>query len=141
MMRYLASAGPAGLPSAAFTQLLGPLIAFVAIPRIVAGPVVVVAEGLAMLLVRQRNMRIVLAAAMLMDRFPDRDKRGTRLRGDHAAKSPRKLFADKSPDPGVSLFWVLRGLSLMDIAERFFVAAAAASLLLIVATAWLVELS
>jgi hypothetical protein len=35
---------------------------------------------------------------------------------------------------------VLRGLSLMDIAERFFVAAAAASLLLIVATA-LLELS
>jgi hypothetical protein len=29
----------------------------------------------------------------------------------------------------------------MDSAERFFVAAAAASLLLIVATAWLVELS
>jgi hypothetical protein len=29
----------------------------------------------------------------------------------------------------------------MDIAERCFVAAAAASLLLIVATAWLVELS
>jgi hypothetical protein len=29
----------------------------------------------------------------------------------------------------------------MDIAERFFVAAAAASLLLIVATAWIVELS
>jgi hypothetical protein len=29
----------------------------------------------------------------------------------------------------------------MDIAERFFVAAAAANLLLIVATAWLVELS
>jgi hypothetical protein len=29
----------------------------------------------------------------------------------------------------------------MDTAERFFVAAAAASLLLIVATAWLVELS
>ena len=39
------------------------------------------------------------------------------------------------------MVWVLRGLSLMDIAERFFVAAAAASLLLIVATAWLVELS
>jgi hypothetical protein len=35
---------------------------------------------------------------------------------------------------------VVRGLSLMDIAERFFVAAAAMSLLLIVATAWL-ELS
>ena len=70
MMRYLASAGPAGLPSGAFTQLLGPLIAFVAIPRIVAGPVVVVAEGLAMLLVRQRNMRIVLAVAILMDLVP-----------------------------------------------------------------------
>ena len=69
-MRYLASAGPAGLPSGAFTQLLGPLIAFVAIPRIVAGPVLIVAEGLAMLLVRQRNMRLVLAAAVLMDLVP-----------------------------------------------------------------------
>jgi hypothetical protein len=38
------------------------------------------------------------------------------------------------------LLRVVRGLSLMDSAERFFVAAAAASLLLIVATAWL-ELS
>jgi hypothetical protein len=56
-------------------------------------------------------------------------------------KKSKKILADKSPDPGVSSFRVLRGLSLMDIAERFFVAAAAASLLLIVATAWLVELS
>jgi hypothetical protein len=55
-------------------------------------------------------------------------------------RPPPKVFADKSPDPGVSLFRVVRGLSLMDIAERFFVAAAATSLLLIVATAWL-ELS
>ena len=69
MVRYLAGGPPAGSPSG-FAQLLGPLIAFVAIPRIVAGPVVVVAEGLAMLLVRQRNMRIVLAAAMLMDLVP-----------------------------------------------------------------------
>jgi hypothetical protein len=50
--------------------LFGWLIAFVAIPRIVAGPVLVVAEGLAMFLVRQRTMRILLAAAMLMDLVP-----------------------------------------------------------------------
>jgi hypothetical protein len=69
LVRLLAGGPPAG-PPAVLAQLLGPLIAFVAIPRIVAGPVVVVAEGLAMLLVRQRNMRIVLAAAMLMDLVP-----------------------------------------------------------------------
>src|ERR1700760_1711635 len=34
-VKYLANAGPAGLSSGAFSQLLGPLIAFVAIPRIV----------------------------------------------------------------------------------------------------------
>jgi hypothetical protein len=68
-VKLLAGGPPAG-PPAVLAQLLGPLIAFVAIPRIVAGPVVVVAEGLAMLLVRQRNMRIVLAAAMLMDLVP-----------------------------------------------------------------------
>ena len=57
-------------PPQILAQLLGPLIAFVAIPRIVAGPVIVVVEGLAMLLVRQRNMRIVLAGAVLMDLVP-----------------------------------------------------------------------
>jgi len=51
-------------------QLFGLLIAFVAIPRIVAGPVFVVAEGLAMFLVRLRAMRLVLAATMLMDLVP-----------------------------------------------------------------------
>jgi hypothetical protein len=69
VVRQLAGGPPVGPPQI-LAQLLGPLIAFVAIPRIVAGPVVVVAEGLAMLLVRQRNMRIVLAAAMLMDLVP-----------------------------------------------------------------------
>ena len=69
LVRQLAGGPPAGMPQAV-AQLLGPLIAFVAIPRIVAGPVVVVAEGLAMLLVRQRSMRIVLAVAVLMDLVP-----------------------------------------------------------------------
>jgi len=68
-VRYLASGPPAGPPSA-FLRLFGPLIAFGAIPRIVAGPVIVVAEGMAMLLVRQRSIRIVLAVAMLMDLVP-----------------------------------------------------------------------
>jgi hypothetical protein len=57
-----------------------------------------------------------------------------------ASRPPPKVLADKSPEAGVSSFRVARGLSLMDSAERFFVAAAAASLFLIVATAWL-ELS
>src|SRR5215475_12732969 len=69
-MRYLANAGPGGWAPGAFSPLLGSLIAFGAIPRIVAGPVLVVAEGLAMFLVRQRAMRFVLAAAMLMDLIP-----------------------------------------------------------------------
>jgi hypothetical protein len=68
-MMHLAG-GPPPNPPPAFIRFLGPLIAFGAIPRIVAGPVLVVAEALAMLLVRQRSMRIVLAAAMLMDLVP-----------------------------------------------------------------------
>jgi hypothetical protein len=62
--------GPPPNPPPPFVRFLGPLIAFGAIPRIVAGPVVVVAEGLAMILVRQRTMRIVLAVAILMDLVP-----------------------------------------------------------------------
>ena len=69
VVRQLAGGPPDAAPPL-LAQLLGPLIAFVAIPRIVAGPVVVVAEGLAMLLVRQRSMRIVLAVAILMDLVP-----------------------------------------------------------------------
>lgn len=68
-MMLLAGGPPAG-PPAALLGFLGPLIAFGVIPRIVAGPVIVVAEGLAMLLVRQRTMRILLAAAVLMDLVP-----------------------------------------------------------------------
>jgi hypothetical protein len=49
---------------------LGPFIAFVAIPRMVFGPVFLVIEGLTFLLVRGRVTRTVLAVAMLMDLVP-----------------------------------------------------------------------
>ena len=65
----LASAGPQGLPQPA-NELLGMFTAFVAMPRIVAGPVLLVVEGLAFLLVRARVTRGLLAAAMMMDLVP-----------------------------------------------------------------------
>jgi hypothetical protein len=68
-MKLLAG-GPPAAPYPALVRFLGPLIAFGAIPRIAIGPILVVAEALAMLLVRQRNMRFILAAAMLMDLIP-----------------------------------------------------------------------
>jgi len=52
------------------SELLGLLIAFGAIPRIVAGPVIVVIEGATFLLARGRVTRALLAAAMLMDLVP-----------------------------------------------------------------------
>ncbi len=51
-------------------QLLGLLIAFGAIPRIVAGPVPLVIEAATFFLVRGRVARALLAAAMLMDLVP-----------------------------------------------------------------------
>ncbi len=51
-------------------ELLGLVIAFGAIPRIVAGPVLLVIEGATFLLVRARGARALLAAAMLMDLVP-----------------------------------------------------------------------
>jgi hypothetical protein len=65
----LASARVPNLPEAA-NELLGLFIAFVAMPRIVAGPVLLVVEGLAFLLVRARVTRALLAAAMMMDLVP-----------------------------------------------------------------------
>ena len=50
--------------------VLGPLIAFVAIPRMVFGPVLVVVEGAAFFMVRDRPTRAVLAIAALMDFIP-----------------------------------------------------------------------
>ena len=56
-------------------------------------------------------------------------------------KKSKKILADKSPDPGVSLSLGAKGTFTHGHRGAIFVAAAAASLLLIVATAWLVELS
>jgi len=57
-------------PPQAVSQLLGLFIAFVAIPRIVFGPVLLVIEGATFLLVRERVTRALLAVAMLMDLVP-----------------------------------------------------------------------
>lgn len=69
-MLYLSrAAGPMTLPEAV-SGLLGPLIAFVAIPRMVLGPVLLVVEAATFLLVRGRRARALLVAAMLMDLVP-----------------------------------------------------------------------
>jgi len=64
------ASGPSPNPPTAAMELLGPLIAFVAIPRIVVGPVLLVVEGLTFVLARQRAFRALLIAAMLMDLVP-----------------------------------------------------------------------
>jgi hypothetical protein len=74
-MIAMAVTTPAGGPSLpnvpqAAKELLGLLIAFGAIPRIVVGPVLVVIEGVTFFLVRERIARTLLTAAMLMDLIP-----------------------------------------------------------------------
>ena len=54
----------------AFGQLVGLFIAFIAIPRMVFGPVLLVIEGVTFILVREGIARALLAAAMLMDLVP-----------------------------------------------------------------------
>ena len=66
---------PTGGPSLpnlpqAMREMLGLLIAFGAIPRMVFGPVLLVIEGVTFLLVREGIARALLAAAMLMDLVP-----------------------------------------------------------------------
>lgn len=51
-------------------ELLGLFTPFVAIPRIVAGPVVLVIEAATFLLLRARVARVLLAVATLMDLVP-----------------------------------------------------------------------
>ena len=75
-MTALALTTPEGGPSRfpdwpqAARELLGLLIAFGVIPRMVFGPVLLVIEGVTLLLVRGRIARALLAAAMLMDLVP-----------------------------------------------------------------------
>jgi hypothetical protein len=69
-VRHMAGGSvPPNLPEAV-GALLGLFIAFVAIPRMVLGPVLLVIEGVAFLLVRGRVTRALLAVAMLMDLIP-----------------------------------------------------------------------
>ena len=65
-------AGGSSLPNPpqAVSQLVGLFIAFVAIPRMVLGPVLLVIEAATFFLVRGRVTRALLAVAMLMDLVP-----------------------------------------------------------------------
>jgi hypothetical protein len=54
----------------AVLMLLGPFIAFVAFPRMVFGPVMLVIEAATFVLVHARAARALLVAAMLMDIIP-----------------------------------------------------------------------
>ena len=51
-------------------QILGPFVAFIGIPRIILGPVLLVVEGLTFILVRGRAVRLLLVVAALMDVIP-----------------------------------------------------------------------
>ena len=66
---YLADADVTALPQAA-RELLGTLIFFGAMLRIIAGPVLLAIEGVTFLLVPGRVTRALLASAMLMDFVP-----------------------------------------------------------------------
>jgi hypothetical protein len=61
--------GLQNVPQAA-ALLLGPFLAFAAIPRMVLGPVLLVIEGVTLLLIRGGIARALLAGAMLMDIVP-----------------------------------------------------------------------
>jgi hypothetical protein len=55
---------------AGVAPLLGVLTVFGGMPRIIAGPVILVVEGVTFLLVQQRLTRALLVSAMLMDLVP-----------------------------------------------------------------------
>ena len=69
-VRHMAGGLSPPNPPQAVSQLLGLFIAFVAIPRMVLGPVLLVIEAAAFFLVRERVTRALLAVAMLMDIVP-----------------------------------------------------------------------
>jgi hypothetical protein len=66
---HIATPNGANLPKVG-RELFGLLIAFGAMPRIVAGPILLVIEAAAFFLFRERVTRALLAAAMLMDLVP-----------------------------------------------------------------------
>jgi hypothetical protein len=68
-VKSLAGASPPSPPQT-IGQLLGLFIAFIAIPRMVFGPVLLVIEGVTFFLVREAIARVLLAATMLMDLVP-----------------------------------------------------------------------
>ncbi|HLH93068.1 MAG TPA: hypothetical protein VKX28_31985 [Xanthobacteraceae bacterium] len=70
IMGWLAARTGAADHTMSFGPLLGLLVAFAAIPRIVAGPVLVVIEAATLLLIGGRIVRALLVAAMLMDIVP-----------------------------------------------------------------------
>lgn len=63
-------ASPPNPPHQAVSELLGLLVAFGAIPRMVFGPVLLVIEAVTFLLIRGRIVRAFLAVAMLMELIP-----------------------------------------------------------------------
>jgi hypothetical protein len=67
---YLAGGASPPNPPRATSELLGPLIAFGAIPRMVFGPALLVIEGAIFVLARGRVTRALLTVAMLMDLIP-----------------------------------------------------------------------
>ena len=69
-VRHMAGGPPIPDGPRTIGALAGLLLAFVAIPRIVAGPVVLVIEAVTAFLVSGRVARSLLATAMLMDIVP-----------------------------------------------------------------------
>ncbi len=67
---YMASGASDRTLPQTFSGVLGLLIAFGAIPRMVFGPVLLMIEAATFLLVRERPARTLLTAAMLMDLLP-----------------------------------------------------------------------
>jgi hypothetical protein len=67
---WLATSPRSAGPPSAGLQVLGLLVAFVALPRIVLGPVLMVIEAATFLLVRAGRARALLIAAALMDLIP-----------------------------------------------------------------------
>jgi hypothetical protein len=66
---HMAGGGPP-VPGQTGPEWLGLLLAFGALPRIVAGPVLLVVETVAIVLTRSRVARALLAVAMLLDFIP-----------------------------------------------------------------------